>query len=345
MKPNSLFVLALGLCLLGAASRETGAGYAPLLQLTKMTGAVQVFKQKGPRSPGQTRSDKDLPYIFPGSMVEIASGRAEFETDNHVRIEGDAGAIFAFRLIPGGDERPRVLRLDSLGLSAPLYVRVKGTVLRLGTGGSVGIISAGDGEARVVVEEGRVDLAAGSVLHAGEKLTFYPNGPAGLAKGDALDLKVPALFGFSSRPMDMSLMKVAVHYDAGPEEERAVIEYAPLAALPKAPEENREEQASAVQAKPPERAFETRPAAGEDAGFGDMDSLLSAVREAPSQAPAVRIFPTPGVPISEPGSEPQDSTSRPLTSSKMLWGGLFGLTVLLGVGELWRRNRNSDDLG
>lgn len=183
MKP---LVLTLAV-LVAAAGAPRAAEYDMRLSVTSLDGAVLVHP---PAGDPYTIVGPDAGGVFkllPGSVVQVTSGWAAFDSDLHAKLYAPQGAVFTFTVAdPDGRSG---LRVRALSETARLAMEVGGARLSLSGGGGVAVYDGGC----VEVERPSVLLSPGTELREGESLAvaLYGRPGPGLSPGDTLTLDVP----------------------------------------------------------------------------------------------------------------------------------------------------------
>lgn len=121
--------------------------------------------------------------FWPGTVVEVVSGRAVFESDVRARVIAPAGSMFRVSMAEG-----RGLRVTSLPGTLPVTVRVGDFELAVWQGGSLSVRDGG----RIEVENAGVYRVPGGLRGEGEDLAaMLAETGIGLAPGDSLSLGPP----------------------------------------------------------------------------------------------------------------------------------------------------------
>lgn len=330
---NGFLPLAAFAFLAAMPAAELGS-FTPMLQVTRMTGQLQI------RTPQELITPTGpLPYIRPGSEVRVLSGEAWFETSHHALLSASMGEGFYVGSYAPGQGARGGLVIEALEGTQDLRVIIAGSKFRLRSGGSVAIHFADNGVAGVEVLSRPVHMVSGSVLREGESITVSLKDRAipGMNPGDFLRARVPEKPGFEAKPIPLAKMWVGTRLEQGASVSTLRLRSEPAAPAAKPPEApvvaakpakipvEREEMRSAVGAVPagaPRAAAEAVPAPVAPGG-----RLFPRPIETPAEAQAERSL----------GSRARDAAQRALRFARDWWIELVFLTVLTGLGAyLWR---------
>lgn len=204
MFDTNVGALALLLLLGGvrADMQETPPASSPRLQLSRLSGRLEVELDKRQDSPASRR----LPYLRSGSVIRVLSGSAGFDSDYHVTVRAGEGDEFRFIAIQPEGSRSGSLRFLA-GEREPrsLEVSVGSYKFRLRKGGEIAIISLWPGELTVRSEGRGVQLAPGSLAPDGTILA----GARRMEPGQAVTVAVPEKPAFENTPIDSSRLSVS----------------------------------------------------------------------------------------------------------------------------------------
>lgn len=197
--------LALALALTAAranARTEDGVVDLPQLQLTEMTGEVRV---QAPNQP-ETVTGQKLPYIRSGSLVQVLSGRAEFESDYHAIIRAKKGDGFRFTATAPEGSKAGVVRIAAVTEGEPpsLNVRVGDKRFRLHKNGVLTVAGSAPGESVVRVEGGNVQYPAVEVRREGELMAATH----GMLPDQPLVVSVSSATEFETAPVSLSSLAI-----------------------------------------------------------------------------------------------------------------------------------------
>lgn len=163
----------------------------PRLRIASLDGELRVtvrdsltYALRGPVS-------SDELGFWPGTVIEVLSGEASFESDLHARIEAPAGALF--RISVAEPDGRRGLRVTSLPGGMPVSVELGGRGFAVWRGGSLAVYDGG----RVEVDNPEVYRLPGSLPGSGDSLAAaLEETGISLTPGDAYALELPAERGF-----------------------------------------------------------------------------------------------------------------------------------------------------
>lgn len=179
--------------LLSAACPARAEYGAPRLRIVALEGELRVrvkdslaYSMRGP----VTMSADELEF-WPGTVVEVVSGRAVFESDVHARVIAPGGSMFRVSMAEN-----RGLRVTSLPGTLPVTVRVGDLELAVWQGGSLSVHDGG----RIDVENAGVYRVPGGLRGEGEDLAaMLAETGISLTEGDSLSLDLPRGRGFPAR--------------------------------------------------------------------------------------------------------------------------------------------------
>ena len=208
MRNISVGILAGALALIAAATavQAQEASATPQLQVTLMTGKLQV------ETPGLKESipGQALPYIRAGSTVRVLSGLAAFESDRHATIHARSGDAFRFTAQSERDDLPAVLRIAAVAAPlGPLEVIVGDERFELFQAGVLALAASGPGESIVQNEKGSIRQmsARGGDEDAGR------GAPRMLRTEEAVVISVPERVGFMGVAVNAPDYKVSRESD------------------------------------------------------------------------------------------------------------------------------------
>ncbi len=123
---------------------EEARSAEPLLRISRLTGKIEV------ETPGRAEAvaGQKLPYIAPGSIVRVISGRAAFQSDLHATIRAGRGDAFQFQA-RGGEMRLSAVERDP----ADFEVVIGSREFRPRRGAVLSVASTGEGELTITTEE------------------------------------------------------------------------------------------------------------------------------------------------------------------------------------------------
>lgn len=171
---------------------------APRVRVAQIEGEIRVraadsvtYTMRGPVTGGELE-------FWPGTLVEVTSGWALFESDLRASVIAPARSMFLVSMAEG-----RGLRVTSVPGTLPVTVRVGGFDFAVWRGGSLSVHDGG----RVEVESDGVYRVPGGLAGEGEELAaaLAENGDS-LTPRDALALDLPRERGFPSRPAARPLL-------------------------------------------------------------------------------------------------------------------------------------------
>lgn len=171
---------------------------APRVRIAELDGEIRVraadsvtYTMRGPVTGDELE-------FWPGTLIEVTSGRAVFETDLRARVIAPAGSMFLVSMAEG-----RGLRVTSIPGTLPVTVRVGDFDFAVWRGGSLSVHDGG----RVDVETDGIYRVPGGLTGEGEELaaTLAEAGES-LTPRDSLSLDLPRGRGFPARPADAPLL-------------------------------------------------------------------------------------------------------------------------------------------
>lgn len=332
---KSLLLALAALTLTAGALRSAEDG--PRLSVTGVDGEVWVRPPQAPAYPLRGPVVSGALTLIPGSIIEVSSGTAAFDSDLNAALFARAGTLFHFaEAEPQGRGGLRVWGL--LG-AAPLRLEIGGTRLDLWGGGRVAVYDGGF----VEVEADEVALAQGSELREGEsmRVSTVARPGRGLTPGDLLSLNIPARRAVAalSAPALPERPEPAPLEARAPEEERTTMVSEPLPA-PRL-------SLARVRPKPAEApAAETLLARAPmefDSGDATLRNAVGAAPAGPATPPgppaplAPRVLETPP-PAVEAAAEPYTWRERwQQRRTQVLGAAALALTALLLFIEGMRR--------
>lgn len=176
-----------------AAACPVRAEYgAPRLRVAALAGEMRIrvadsllYSMRGPATGDELE-------FWPGTVVEMVSGRAVFESDVPARLIAPAGSMFRVSMAEGGG-----LRVASIPGTLPVTVRVGDFQLAAWQGGVLSVYDGG----RIEVENAGVYRVPGGLSGAGTDLAAaLAETGISLTPGDSISLDLPGGRGFPARP-------------------------------------------------------------------------------------------------------------------------------------------------
>lgn len=154
---------------------------APRLRVAVLEGELRVrvgdslaYTLKGPVTGDELE-------FWPGTVVEVVSGRALFESDVHARVIAPAGSMFRVSKAEG-----RGLRVTSIPGTLPVTVRVGDFELAAWQGGSLSVRDGG----RIDVENAGVYRVPGGLKGEDLEAALAETGIS-LTPGDSVSVDLP----------------------------------------------------------------------------------------------------------------------------------------------------------
>ncbi|TBR20815.1 hypothetical protein EPO15_11965 [bacterium] len=155
----------------------------PRLRVTELEGTMRVRVSDSLTNSLRGPVSADELEFWPGTVVEVTSGRAVFESDVHARVIAPAGSMFRVSAAEG-----RGLRVTSLPGTLPVSVEVGDFALAVWQGGSLAVYDGG----RVEVDNAGVYRVPGGLKGSGAELEeALAETGISLTPGDSLSVDVP----------------------------------------------------------------------------------------------------------------------------------------------------------
>lgn len=171
------------------------ARFGPKLQVVEMTGKLSISSVGKPQ---EELAQANLPLIRSGSVVQVISGRARFESDYNVEILAKAGDRFLFVSHEPDKMSPGSLHLAALGApTGNMVVEAGGYRFWPGVGGALLIERSGRQELTIRME-GDVRSSVGDEK-SGTLLSSTGVHGRDMGAGDSLIVYVPRAMEFQQK--------------------------------------------------------------------------------------------------------------------------------------------------
>lgn len=193
---------------IAALAVNAQAASAPRLQVTRMTGTLKI------ETPDrlETATGRKLPSIESGSVVQVLSGEASFESDLHATIRARTGASFIFTALAPRGREPASLRVWVLEGSKPgaLDVNAGSERFIIGRQGAViSISSKRRGGLLVQSVAGNIEIVPGNSSEDENEFGPVSQTGVGMDSGDRIFVSVARGEGFEKAPVNPAHIKIA----------------------------------------------------------------------------------------------------------------------------------------